>query len=352
MKPSKQILSFMFLIWILVGLTGCSAIKDRLIEQKILDRLTRVDYEILSDPGIHIIMAGTGSPAYDPIRNPVCVGIIAGGKFMLFDTGDGCTKTLDSMDLPINLIDTVFLTHYHSDHINGLGNLLSHTWVMGRKKQVDIYGPPGAKKVVNGCKAFAQEDIVIRSAKSGLEQLDPVLAVGVPHEFTYPEDGSPVVVWSENNVTVKAFKNDHYDVPISCGYRIEYAGRVIVISGDTIKCDTVIRNAKDADILIHEVANREMVEHAAQVAEKNMGLKGKQLADHIRVAIQHHSSTIDVAEVAQEADADCLLLYHIMPGIPDSCLVTSMFTEGMDDIYDGRIVVTKDKDQFYLEPAK
>lgn len=352
MKPFKPILSFMCLFWILVALTGCSAIKDRLIEQKILDRLTRVDYEILNDPGIHIIMAGTGSPAYDPIRNPVCVGIIAGGKFMLFDTGDGCAKTLNSMDLPINLIDTVFFTHYHSDHINGLGNLLSHTWVMGREKQVDIYGPPGAKKVVNGCNAFAQEDIAIRSNKAGLGQLDPDLAVGVPHEFIYPEDGSPVAVWSENNVTVKAFKNDHYDVPISCGYRIEYAGRTIVISGDTIKSDDVIQNATGADILIHEVANKEMIERAAKVAEKNLGLKGKQLADHIRRVIQHHSSTIDVAEVARDASVNFLILYHIMPGIPDSWLVKSMFTEGMDEIYDGRIVITKDKDRFYLEPGE
>jgi hypothetical protein len=96
-----------------------------------------------TSPGMHVILAGTGQPWFDPIRNPQCIGIIAGGKFLLFDVGDGATKTLDKLNLPINMIDAVFITHYHSDHINGLGHLISHTWVNGRQQPINVYGPEG-----------------------------------------------------------------------------------------------------------------------------------------------------------------------------------------------------------------
>ena len=329
-----------------------TGMQDRITERIIKKRLYRVDNSVLTDPGIHVIMAGTGTPNYDPIRNPSCVGVIAGGEFMLFDMGDGCTKTLDSMNLPINKIKTIFLTHFHSDHMNGLGQLIGFTWVQGRKERVHVYGPPGAENVVDGFALAAKEDIAIRSNPEGLNTLDGKLAVAVAHEFAYPEDGSPIIVWKNNGVVVKAFKNDHYDVEISCGYRVEYAGRSVVISGDTIKSDFVIQNAKNADILVHEVVNMDLVKDVTRIMRGIGTPYAIWRANHITQAAKHHISHLEVAEVAQAAGVRKLVLTHIGPGIPDIWLVKSMFREGMSDIYPGPIHISKDKDRLYLEPEQ
>lgn len=300
-----------------------------------------------TSPGMHVILAGTGQPWFDPIRNPQCIAIIAGGKFLLFDVGDGAVKTLDNLNLPINMIDTVFLTHYHSDHTNGLGHLISHTWVNGRQRPIHVYGPKGVIYLTQGLRKAAKLDIDIRTGY--LETLDPDLAVGVPHQFRYAEDGSPVEVWSENGVVVKAFKNDHYDVEISCGYRIEYAGRSVVISGDTIYAESVIENSMGADLLIHEATNQVMAERAACLSETMLGPQGQNLAFRIRRAISHHIDTLEVAEVAFRAGVQSLVLTHIIPPIPEA--FSGAFIHGMNAIYAGPIVVAKDGDSFYLPPA-
>ena len=271
---------------------------------------------------------------------------------MLFDVGDGCTRTLDSMDMPINQIKTVFFTHFHSDHMDGLGQLIAFTWVQGRKAPVHVYGPPGVENVVNGFALAAIEDIKIRANPRALAPLNPEFAVGIPHKFNYPEDGTPIVVWQKNGVVVKAFKNNHYDVEVSCGYRIEYKNRVVVLSGDTVKSDFVIQNAKAADILIHEAFNPDMVRTAIKIFRDTGTPEGIWKADHITKVVKHHINTLDVAEVAQAAGVGKLVLYHIGPGIPDNWLMNRQYKAGMSDIYPGPIIVSKDKDRFYLEPGE
>lgn len=328
-------------------LSGCM---NTIIDNLILQALKRTNTAILEDPGIHVIMAGNGSPQFDKLRNPQCIAVIAGGKFMLFDTGDGCTRTLDSLNLPIARINMVFLTHYHSDHVNDLGQVISHTWVNGRSVPIDVYGPSGVENVVNGFAVAAQEDILLRSNPTSLFPQDPALAIGLPHAFACPSDGTSVVVLNEDGLIVKAFKNDHVDVPMSVGYRIEYAGRVVVISGDTVRCPYVTQNAAGADLLIHEATNKQLAERVAQLAEQNLGSQGAWMAARIRAVIRHHSSTIDAAEVARDAGVGELVLTHITPGIPKNDFIKNIFVQGMSDIYKGTIMVAKDGDQFYLPP--
>jgi ribonuclease Z len=348
----KIIFSILIVVLIVVGTVSYSIGLFGILSGGPKKRLNRVDRSVLTDPGIHVIMAGTGTPNYDPTRNPVCVGVIAGGEFMMFDTGNGCTKTVELMNLPVLKVHTVFLTHFHSDHINDLGHLIGYTWVRGRRKQIHVYGPPGVRTVVDGFALAAKEDINIRSNIDSLFPLDARLAVAKAHEFVYPEDGSSITVWQKNGVVVKAFKNDHYDVKISCGYRVEYAGRSVVISGDTIKSDFVIRNAKDADILIHEAVNKDLVQEVTKMIMETGKPFDIWRARHSRRAAKHHIGHLEVAEVAQAAGVGKLVLYHIGPPIPDVWLIKRRFMKGMPDIYAGPIHISKDKDRFYLEPGQ
>jgi ribonuclease Z len=356
MTPRKKMVRLIAILLAIIGMSTISASAESCYPSTPFDAyamsyLTRIlpGMQLLqTSPGMHVILAGTGQPWYDPIRNPQCIAVIAGGKFILFDTGDGCAKTLDKLNLPINLIDTVFLTHYHSDHVNGLGHLISHTWVNGRQQPIHVYGPEDVKHLTKDIAKASKLDIDIRA--DYLETLDPDLAAGVPHKFKYPRDGSPVEVWSANGVVVKAFRNDHYDVEISCGYRVEYAGRAVVISGDTIYSEYVIENSTGADLLIHEATNKAMAEQSACLAATNLGPQGQNMALRIRRAIEHHIDTTEVAEVAALAGVKSLVLTHIIPPIPET--FSDAFMAGMDAIYtDGSIFVAKDGDCFYLPPG-
>jgi len=198
----------------------------------------------------------------------------------------------------------------------------------------------------------ASEDIALRSDPSSLHPLNPSLGVGKPHTFANPDEGKPQVVWSKNGLVVKTFRNNHIDCKISVGYRIEFAGRVVVISGDTIKSPSVIQNSAEADLLIHEVTNKKLALDIADLAQKKLSAEGAVAAKRIRNVIRHHSHTLDVAEVARDARAAKLVLTHVIPGIPAHPILKHIFIEGMSSIYKGPIVLAKDGDHFYLSPLK
>jgi ribonuclease Z len=62
------------------------------------------------------------------------------------------------------------------------------------------------------------------------------------------------VVYERNGVKVIAFEVDHYPIVPAFGYRIEYSGHSVILSGDTRYSENLIKFAKGADLLIHEVA--------------------------------------------------------------------------------------------------
>ena len=105
---------------------------------------------MMQKPGMQVIMVGTGIPLYSPDRKKASVAIIAGGRFLLFDTGNDSTRTMEELNLPINLVDNIFLTHYHGDHVADLGSFINQTWIGGRQNKIDVYGPSGANLQVAG----------------------------------------------------------------------------------------------------------------------------------------------------------------------------------------------------------
>jgi ribonuclease Z len=63
------------------------------------------------------------------------------------------------------------------------------------------------------------------------------------------------IIYDHGGLVIRAFEVDHGDViKPAYGYRIEYARRIVVISGDTRPSSNVIRHAKGSDVLVHEVA--------------------------------------------------------------------------------------------------
>jgi len=273
------------------------------------------------------------------------VVIIAGGEFLLFDAGEACIRRIEMMDLPIDRITGVFITHLHSDHIGGLGQAINRSWIWGRKNKLEVYGPEGIEGVIDGITKTYLPDIKIRSTLQGDAILNPDHAVARARTIEI-EDSAAKTVFERNGVVVKAFLVEHQPAEPAFGYRIEYKGRSVAISGDTRKSDHVVQNSKDADILIHEAMNKDVVKRVAKVFKE---LGNETRAHHVLNVMDYHTDTIEAAEVARDAGVDKLVLTHIIPPLPNA-VTRRMFTRGMKDVFDGDMVVAEDGMRFYLEP--
>jgi ribonuclease Z len=199
-----------------------------------------------------VTLLGTGTPNPSPDRFGPSTLVQAGNLNLMFDAGRGNPVRLWQLKVPMGHIDQVFLTHYHSDHVNGLADLWMTGWLApvyaNRKGPLGITGPTGLKTLTDGLEAAFINNTKVRIAD---EKLSPEAIRFAVTEFAEGE----AVVFERDGVQVSAFRNDHGElIHPSVGYRVDYRGRSVVISGDTRKSDELIKHAKGVDLLVHEVA--------------------------------------------------------------------------------------------------
>jgi ribonuclease Z len=204
-----------------------------------------------SDYDLKITLLGTGVPTPRPDRFGPSTLIEAGDQKLLIDAGRGATIRLYQLGVPIGRIDALLLTHYHSDHVVGIPDLWLTGWLQShyvrRARPFRVIGPTGAKSLMSHLEKAYALDIAIRVED---EKLSPEAAAIKVEEFD--RDG---VVYAAGGLEVVAFEVDHGSViKPAFGYRIEYAGRTVVISGDTRYNENVVKYSAGVDLLIHEVA--------------------------------------------------------------------------------------------------
>jgi ribonuclease Z len=198
-----------------------------------------------------VTLLGTGVPIPCPERFGPATLIEAGEQTILIDAGRGATIRLFQLGVPIGTIDALFLTHFHSDHTVGIPDLWLTGWLSSyfaaRQKPFRVIGPTGTSDLMRHLEAAYSRDIEIRVED---EKLAREHAAITTEEFV--ADG---MVYESNNLRVIAFTVDHgAAIKPAYGYRVEYNGRSVVISGDTRYNENVIKFGIDADLLIHEVA--------------------------------------------------------------------------------------------------
>ena len=202
------------------------------------------------DQVFKVTLLGTGSPRPLITRFGPSVLVEAGSEKFLVDCGRGAPQRLWQLDMPLREVTSIFLTHLHSDHIMGVPDLWLSGWLatpFGRRVEpLRIYGPAGTREAMSHFEKAFQADI-----RSRLED-----------EKLPPRGGSVIaqdiaegIVYNANGVKITAFDVDHAEaIRPSVGYRIDYGGRSAVISGDTRFSENLIKFAKGADVVIHEVA--------------------------------------------------------------------------------------------------
>lgn len=296
--------------------------------------------------GLHIGLCGAGSPMPDERRLGACTVIIAGKRLFVFDTGNGSARNIGKLGLVHGSIEAIFLTHFHSDHIDGLGELLMQRWVStGNAAPVPLYGPPGVDQVVNGFMQAYSQDRQYRVAHHGEKTL-PTDGFGAVAKPIAPVEANRTVLVKDADLEIAAFNVDHAPVHPAVGYTIRYKGRSVVLSGDTRKSASVQREAAGVDVLVHEALSASMVGLLEQAAAGAGRANVRKLMADI---VDYHASPEQAAETARDSKVRYLLLSHIAPPLPLPGMEKA-FLGDATAIFNGPLRVGRDGD-FLSLPA-
>ena len=292
------------------------------------------------EDGLHAALTGTGSPIADIKRAGTSVAVQAGTHLFIVDTGDGSARNLQGAGFSIGNVEAVFITHFHSDHIGGLGETMLQRWAAGgHSDQLPIYGPIGISTVVDGFKIAYALDKGYRIAHHGEKTLPPSGAGGKAIEFDLGRDPmASKIIYDREGVKITAFNVNHAPVYPAVGYKFEYKGRSIVISGDTVYTENLVEQSKGVDLLICEALNQELV----KIIHQNASLTGSATVAKITEDIpKYHISPEQAAKVAAKANVSYLTLTHIIPPLP-STLLNNVFLGDAKKIYKGKIDIGRD----------
>jgi ribonuclease BN (tRNA processing enzyme) len=276
-----------------------------------------------------VVLLGTGTPRPDPSRSGPATAIVVNDRAYLVDAGPGIVRRAQAAfdngirGLSVANLTTAFITHLHSDHTVGLPDLIFTTWVQGRKAPLKLYGPPGIEAMTSHIMQAWRADIDIRT--KGLEQRSTAgLAVSA-------HDASPGVVFEDENVKVTAFAVPHGELA-AFGYRLQTADRTIVITGDTSPSDAVVENCRKCDVLIHEVYAEEY--------------RPADMANWLQYRPKYHTTTGQLAEIANRAQPALLILYHRGIGPKGREISDEQYLSEIRRTYRGKVVVGKDLDVY------
>ncbi len=280
---------------------------------------------------IRVILLGTGTPFPSATRFGPAVLVQAGGQTLLFDSGRGVTQRLLQARVRLGEADKLFLTHLHSDHVVGIPDLWLTGWLEAayaqRKGPFRVWGPQGTKNMMEHLSRAYEWDVDTRVKDQNLDRANVRVEV---QEF------GEGVVYDHAGVKVTAFEVDHGElIKPAFGFRVDYGGRSVVISGDTKFSENLIRHATGVDLLIHQVA----------------AVREPLLANPVyKVILAHHTKPEEAGVVFSRAKPKLAVFYHFVllgtPAVPpvkeEEVLAMARKT------YDGPLAIGEDLMAFRL----
>ena len=276
---------------------------------------------------LRVTFAGTSGPL--PVRDRAKSSLViqAGGALYLVDIGPEATENIMTWRLPIETAKAVFISHLHSDHIGDLGEFNMQSWVAGRPAPLMVVGPPGVDHLAAGLNEAYGPDHRFRNAHHEHDAVKLPIAAGLlKGRVVRPPRAGTAVVWTDGALTVTAIVVSHEPATPAYGYRFDYKGRSIVVSGDTKKWPPLAEAATGADVLIHEAQSAEMNRTMVQ----GLTAQGRpRMASIMNDTLSYHTTPVEAADIARLAGVRALVLTHLtqagMPGFSPQA-----FTRGID----------------------
>lgn len=305
-----------------------------LFERAVAQRMS-VDRVADLGPGLHVVLIGTGAPLPDPSRVGPMTGVVADGRLFIFDAGGGAVRRMGEIGFPGGQVERAFLTHLHSDHIDGLGELMLQHWAGGgADAPLPIAGPDGVEDVVAGLMQAYARDRDFRIAHHG-EAVVPPSGFGAVAEVI-----TPGVVYDDGSVRVIAFLAEHAPVSPALGYVVTHAGKTVVLTGDSTANVSLPSEARGADLLLAEALNVEMV-GTLEAAARATG--NDRLAKIFFDIPDYHMTPKGAAELGQRIDAKRTVLTHLVPAAPNRMAERLFLGDADAEIgRDGMVITLRD----------
>jgi ribonuclease Z len=314
------------------------ALQDLVVARIARRRAAGTHPELAADGALRVVFCGTGSPIADPARGQACTAVFAGPRLFLVDAGAGAAERLGVWGVPLERLEGVLLTHFHSDHIAGVGDVGLMSWIAGRTAPMRLWGGPGVTDVAHGFQTAYAADARYRIAHHSAEYLPPAGATIDPVRVDVPSEDAPVTVLDEDGLRIVAFRVRHPPVDPAYGYRFDYGGRSVLVSGDTAPAPAVVREGRDVDVMIHEALAPHLIEMGAQAIES---AGNPRLAKLARDTPTYHTTPIEAARAANDANARLLVLTHIVPPVTGA-LAERVFLRGVEAVRPENTIVATD----------
>ncbi|MDA7786732.1 MBL fold metallo-hydrolase [Gammaproteobacteria bacterium] len=298
--------------------------QDRLL-QTALNNMAAPVSQLPEEDSLTAVVCGSRSPINDPNRAEACILVQAGDQIFIFDTGNGSAQNLHNWNMPWNRIEGIFYTHLHSDHISDIADFHQGTWMNGqRSSKQKVFGPEGVQLLTDGIELAYTKDYFFRNEHHG-DVIAPLNIVGFDtHTVNL---NNPVLIDNED-LKITAYSVSHDPVDPALGYRIDYKGRSISISGDTIYDQNLVNNSKDADVLFHESMSLEILD----LINANSKATGNMVAEIVTVDIlDYHTPILEVVKAAKDANVRHLVFYHHLPA-PRNQIMEDVMYRGVDEI--------------------
>ena len=283
---------------------------------------------------LQVFLCGTASPINNSGRAQACVAVLTPQHFYLVDVGAGSTSNLQGSGLPLDRLQGILITHFHSDHIAEIyeANLLS--WVTGRPEQLKVYGPEGIKNLVRNINDTYAPDRSYRTEHHSEKILPPILGL-MSHERVEP--GGIIL---DGDLVITPYLSDHHPASPAVGYRFDYRGRSVVVSGDSNITEETGIITDSVDILIHDARSERIIKEMVN-ASKDLGLNRRaKIFEDIQ---DYHASTESILKLTDTSQIKTVVFYHLVP-TSDSFIVELEFKRGMPENF----LVGTDRQWFVL----
>ncbi|MDO8264553.1 MAG: MBL fold metallo-hydrolase [Gallionella sp.] len=301
--------------------------------------------------GTRAFTLGTqGGPNPSRKRAQPANAVVVGGNIYLVDAGNGVVQQMVKAGLDYRRVHQIFITHNHDDHNADWGTLMGLQWSTGRRMAVHVFGPNGTESMLKGFLQYFEPNARIRRADARVPDAPQDLFRA--HDI---RDGG--LVYQDEHVKVTAMEVCHFHFDKvsppeggphkSFAYRFQTADRVVVFSGDTGKCASLVDFARDADLLIHEVVVLPLIEDSLRKYFSSQPGKAPPpglVADLMRHMAEDHTTPEDIGKLATAARVKKVVLSHFVPGRdsdPDEAYV-----DGVKKYYTGPIVAARDLMEF------
>ena len=275
--------------------------------------------------GLKITLCGTSSPIPAPGRAQACVAVETPEHLYIIDAGSGSAATANLSGVPMEKLRGILITHFHSDHISDIGDFNLNSWVAGRPEPLQIIGPTGVERIVDGFNMAYELDRGYRVAHHGAELLNPEL--GTLQSKTIAEG----VIVDQDGLRITAFEVSHPPIEPAFGYRLDYGDRTVVISGDSLVTGKIVEISNGADLVLHDAMSLQLVRGAAGMARTTGNTR---LATVLQDIQDYHATTEDLNRLSSEAEIGQLALYHLVPA-PRNAMALRAFS---NDIPEGALL--------------